>query len=198
MSYLTRVTQNQFEVGFNQKDQGILQDWLSDWNLFVDELHQHFGLLDPIGKMANMLDNLQIKLDNKISTYSMDFICYASQLGQKNSILYYCYYQSLPNQIQNPISTQEQGKLTLFQNIYTLVMTIDHCYQEHDHKHHHTRQVEKKALQSHSQKQGKAFTTSDSAASQNKTNISLVASSAKSSSSKSSSSPTPKKQLNSP
>jgi len=39
MTYLTEVAQDWFEVGLNQEDQGILQDWLSDWNLFVDELH---------------------------------------------------------------------------------------------------------------------------------------------------------------
>jgi len=30
MIYLTGVAQDWFEVGFNQKDQGILQDWLSN------------------------------------------------------------------------------------------------------------------------------------------------------------------------
>jgi len=65
----------------------------------MDELHQHFGLLDPIGEAANMLDNLYIKPSNKISTYNVDFICYASQLGWENSILYHCYYQWLPNWI---------------------------------------------------------------------------------------------------
>ena len=39
MTYLTGVAQNWFKVGLNQEDQGILQDWLSDWNLFVDKLH---------------------------------------------------------------------------------------------------------------------------------------------------------------
>jgi len=39
MTYLTGVAQDWFEVGLNQEDQSILQDWLSDWNLFVDELH---------------------------------------------------------------------------------------------------------------------------------------------------------------
>jgi len=68
-------------VGLNQKDQAILQDWLSDWNLFVDKLHQYFGLSDPVGEVANMLDNLYMKSGNKISTYNVDFICYASQLG---------------------------------------------------------------------------------------------------------------------
>ena len=128
MTYLTKVAQDWFEVGLNQENQDILQDWLYDQNLFVDELCQYFSLSDPIGEVANMLDNLYIKPDNKISTYNVDFICYASQLGQGNSILCYHYYQRLPNQIQDPISTQEQGKLTSFQNIYALAMTIDYCY----------------------------------------------------------------------
>ena len=107
MTYLTGVAQDWFEVSLNQEDQSILQDWLSDQNLFVNKLHQYFGLLDPIGEAANMLDNLCIKLSNKISTYNMDFMCYASQLGWRNSMLYYYYYQKLSNQIQDLISTWE-------------------------------------------------------------------------------------------
>jgi len=99
MTYLTGVAQNWFEVGLNQEDQGIIQDWLSDWNLFVDELRRHFGLLDPVGEAANMLDNLHMKPGNKISTYNVDFMCYASQLGWGNSVLCHCYYQRLPNRI---------------------------------------------------------------------------------------------------
>ena len=74
MTYLTGVAQNWFEVSLNQEDQSILQDWLSDWNLFVDKLCRHFGLSDPVGEAANMLDNLRMKPGNKISTYNMDVI----------------------------------------------------------------------------------------------------------------------------
>jgi len=94
----------------------------------VDELRRHFGLLDPVGEVANMLDNLCMKPSDKISTYNVDFMCYASQLGWGNSVLCHRYYQGLPNQIQDPISTWEQGKPTLFQDMYALAMTIDHCY----------------------------------------------------------------------
>jgi len=76
MTYFTGVAQDWFEVGLNQENQGILQDWLSNWNQFVDKLHQHFGLLDLIGEVANMLDNLHIKPGDRISTYNVDFICY--------------------------------------------------------------------------------------------------------------------------
>ena len=180
-------------MGLNQEDQGILQDWLSDWNLFVDKLCRHFGLLDPVGEAANMLDNLHMKPGNKISTYNVDFMRYASQLGWGNSVLCHRYYQGLPNRIQNPISTWEQGKPTLFQDMYALAMTINHRDWELDRERHRARQAEKEALKSHSQKQEKASTSGSVTTSQNKANPSLVVSSAKNPSSKPSPSPTPKK-----
>ena len=75
-------------------------------------------------------------------------------------------------------------------------MTIDHRYWECDRKCHYTRQAAKEAFESHSWKQKKASISSPAAASQNKANPSLEASSAKNSSSKSSLSPALKKQPN--
>ena len=86
MTYLTGVAQNWFEVGLNQEDQSILQDWLSNWNLFVDELRQYFGLSDPIGEVANMLDNLHMKPGDKISTYNVDFMHYAITITRGSPI----------------------------------------------------------------------------------------------------------------
>ena len=143
--------------------------------------------------MANILYNLYMKPSNKISTYNVNFMCYTSQLGWGNSVLCHYYYQGLPNQIQDPISTWEQGKPTSFQDMYVLAMTIDHCYWEQDYEYHHTRQVEKEALKFHFQKQGKASISSSATASQNKANSSPAASSTKNFSSKSPSSPTLKK-----
>ena len=145
-----------------------------------------------------MLDNLRMKPGNKISTYNVDFMHYASQLGWGNSVLCHRYYQRLPNQIQDPISTREQGKPTSFQDMYTLAMTIDHHYWERDRKHHRARQAEKEALESHSWKQGKASTSGSVMASQSKANPSPAASSTKNPSSKPSLSPIPKKQPNTP
>ena len=137
-----------------------------------------------------------MKPGNKISTYNVDFMHYTSQLGWENSVLCHRYYQGLPNWIQDSISTQEQGKSTLFQDMYALAMTIDPHYWERDHEHHHTRQAEKEALKSHSQKQGKASTSGFVMASQSKANLSLAASSTKNLFSKPSLSSAPKKQPN--
>jgi len=145
-----------------------------------------------------MLDNLRMKPGNKISTYNVDFMCYASQLGWGNSVLYHCYYQRLSNQIQDPISIWEQGKPTLFQDMYALAMTINYCYWERDRKCHHTRQVEKEALKSHFWKQGKASISGSVMASQNKANSAPAASSTKNPFSKPSLFPASKKQPNTP
>ena len=106
-----------------------------------------------------------MKPGDKISTYNVDFMHYASQLGWRNSVLCHHYYQGLPNRTQDPISTQEQGIPTSFHDIYTLAMTINHHYWEKDHKRHHARQAEKEALESHFQKQGKASISSSGTAS---------------------------------
>ena len=53
------------------------------WGLLISEiicpcdkwLPQHS---DPISEVANMLDNFCMKPGNKISTYNIDFMCYAS------------------------------------------------------------------------------------------------------------------------
>jgi len=82
--------------------------------------------------------------------------------------------------------------------MYALAMTIDHRYWKQDHECHRARQVEKEALKSHSQKQGKASTSGSVTASQSKANLSLAASSTKNPSSKPSPSPAPKKQPNTP
>jgi len=80
--------------------------------------------------------------------------------------------------------------------MYALAMAIDHRYWEQDCERYHARQAEKEALESHSQKQGKASTFGSVIVSQSKANPSPAASSTKNSPSKSSPSPAPKKQPN--
>jgi len=80
--------------------------------------------------------------------------------------------------------------------MYALAITINYHYWKRDREHHYTRQAGKEALESYSQKQGKASTSGSVTASQSKANTPLVASSAKNLPSKSSLSLTPKKQPN--
>ena len=96
-----------------------------------------------------------MKPGDKISMYNVDFMHYASQIDWGNSVLCHCYYQRLPNQIQDSISTWKQEKPTSFQDMYALAITIDYHSRERDHECYYTRQAEKEALESHSGSKGK-------------------------------------------
>jgi len=104
--------------------------WLSIWYLFVDELRVHFGLSDPVGDAANLIDNLRMKPGNKIATYNIEFMWYAAQLNWGDSVLCHCFYQGLPNCLQDLIANWEQGKPNFFQAMYQLAITFDNCYWE--------------------------------------------------------------------
>jgi len=81
MAYLSSVAQDWFKVALQQEDLGYTPTWLSTWYLFVDELWVHFGLSDPVGDAANLIDNLCMKLGDKIATYNMEFMRYTAQLN---------------------------------------------------------------------------------------------------------------------
>ena len=81
MTYLSGVAQDWFKVALQQEDLGYMPTWLSTWHLFVDELRVHFGLSDPVGDAANLIDNLRMKPGDKIATYNVEFMWYAAQLN---------------------------------------------------------------------------------------------------------------------
>ena len=78
MTYLSGVAQDWFEVVLQQEDLGYMPTWLSAWHLFVDELQVHFGLLDPVGDAANLIDNLCMKPGDKIAMYNVEFMWYTA------------------------------------------------------------------------------------------------------------------------
>jgi len=123
--YLSGVAQDWFKVALQQEDLGYTQPWLSTWHLFVDELWVHFGLSDPVRDAANLINNLCIKPGDKIATYNMEFMQYTAQLNWGNSVLCHCFYQGLPNRLQDPIANREQGKPNSFQAMYQLAITFD-------------------------------------------------------------------------
>jgi len=130
MTYLSSVAQDWFEVALQQEDLSYAQPWLSTWYLFVEELRVHFRLSDPVGDAANLIDNLCIKLGDKIATYNVEFIRYAAQLNWDNTVLCHRFYQRLPNRLQDLIANWEQGKPTSFYAMYQLAITFNNRYWE--------------------------------------------------------------------
>ena len=128
MTYLSGVAQDWFEVALQQEDLGYMPTWLSTWHLFVDKLRVYFGLSDPVEDTANLIDNLCMKLGDKIAMYNVEFIRYAAQLNWGDSVLCHRFYQRLPNRLQDPIANREQGKPNSFQAMYQLAITFDNRY----------------------------------------------------------------------
>jgi len=115
----------------------------------VEELQVHFGLSDPVGDVANLIDNLCIKPGDKIATYNVEFMWYTAQLNWGDTVLCHQFYQGLPNHLQDLIANQEQGKPTSFHAIYQLAITFDNRYWEQNCKCNHFHNIEKEAANSH-------------------------------------------------
>ena len=96
----------------------------------MEELRVHFRLSDPVGNATNLIDNLHIKPEDKISTYNVEFMWYAAQLNWGDTVLYHRFYQGLPNRLQDLIANREQGKPTSFHAMYQLTITFDNRYWE--------------------------------------------------------------------
>ena len=134
MTYLSGVAQDWFKVTLQQEDLGYAQLWLFTWHLFVDELQVHFELSDPVGDTTNLINNLHMKLGDKITTYNVEFMWYVVQLNWGDVVLCHYFYQRLPNHLQDLIANQEQRKPSSFYSMYQLAITFDNCYQEQNHK----------------------------------------------------------------
>jgi len=147
--------QDWFKVALQQEDLSYTQPWLSTWHLFVDKLRVHFGLSDPVGDAANLINNLRMKPGDKIATYNVEFMRYAAQLNWGDSVLCHRFYQGLPNRLQDPIANREQGKPNSFQAMYQLAITFDNCYWEQNCKRDCFRNTEKDTADSHNRRQGK-------------------------------------------
>jgi len=121
----------------------------------VEELWVHFGLLDPVGDAANLIDNLRMKPGDKISTYNVEFMRYAAQLNWGDTVLCHRFYQRLPNHLQDLIVNRKQGKPISFHTMYQLAITFNNRYWERNCERDRFRNTEKEAADSHHQKQGR-------------------------------------------
>jgi len=96
----------------------------------VEELQVHFGLSDPVEDATNLIDNLYMKPEDKITTYNMEFMWYAAQLNWGDTVLCHCFYQGLPNCLQDLIANRKQGKPISFYAMYQLAITFNNRYWE--------------------------------------------------------------------
>ena len=121
----------------------------------MNELKVHFRLSDPVGDAANLIDNFYMKPGDKIATYNLEFMQYTAQLNWDDLVLYYRFYQRLPNCLQDLIADQKQGKLTSFHAMYQLAITFNNRHWEWNYERDRFWNTEKETADSHNWKQGK-------------------------------------------
>ncbi|KAF5362219.1 hypothetical protein D9756_002520 [Leucocoprinus leucothites] len=113
------------------------------------------------GEAAEMLDTLCMKPGDKIATFNVEFLKHASQLGWNDEVLCHRYYKGLPNRIQDPLSTREQGKPTTFEEMHRLAIVYDGRYWERHRERVRARAAEKDAADSLNRKQPNKPSTSN-------------------------------------
>jgi len=149
MTYFSGVVQDWFKVPLQQEDLGYAQPWLFTWHFFVKELRVHFGLSDPVGNTASLINNLCMKPGDKIATYNVEFMQYAAQLNWGDTVLCHCFYQGLSNRLQDLIANREQGKPTSFHAMYQLAITFNNRYWERNCERDCLCNTKKEAADSH-------------------------------------------------
>jgi hypothetical protein len=131
LTYLTDTALRWFETAIDQEEvHGIYQAWSTDWSLFVLELKTHFGIADPRGESAELLDNLRMKYGDRITIYNVEFMCLSSQLTWNDEVLCHRYYKGLPDRLQDALCSRPAGKPTTFNEMQATALIFDNRYWE--------------------------------------------------------------------
>ncbi|KAG6327249.1 hypothetical protein ID866_11840 [Astraeus odoratus] len=78
--------------------------WMDNWKEFIIELQTTFGPHDPVTDAKHELDHLQMKENQHINKYVVEFNCIASQLqGYGDGALHHHFYTGLPDHIKDEI-----------------------------------------------------------------------------------------------
>src|ERR1700730_3696536 len=80
------------------------EDWLEDWDLFLQELKTNFGLFDPTRDVEAEIDHLRMKDSHRVTKYNVEFNCLSTGLHWDEAALCHNYYRGLPNQIKDEIA----------------------------------------------------------------------------------------------
>ncbi|KAG6327466.1 hypothetical protein ID866_11623 [Astraeus odoratus] len=103
--------------------------WMDDWTEFVIELQSTFGPHNPVTDAENQLDHLQMKENQQINKYVVEFNRLVSQVrGYGDGALCHQFYSGLPDHIKDEIC--HVGKPHNLDNLHYLAQEIDAHYWE--------------------------------------------------------------------
>ena len=101
ISYLKGTALDWFEPGLMSDDP---PDWISNYSEFTSKLKQNFGPHDPKGDMENELKALQMKDNQQMVKYLVDFNYLTAWVTWGDSALQHQLYKGLLNWIKDKVS----------------------------------------------------------------------------------------------
>ena len=110
--------------------------WEHDWEEFVKLLRSQFGPLNPTADAADSIDNLQMKDNQHILKYNIEFTRLATQTSWDDTVLWHCYYSGLADHIKEIMG--QQGKPDTLDKMRILAHSIDTRHWERVHKKSHS------------------------------------------------------------
>ncbi|KAG6328426.1 hypothetical protein ID866_10663, partial [Astraeus odoratus] len=111
-SYLKGMALQWFEPNLlSDSDPNDCPLWMDDWKEFIVELQTTFRPHNLVTDAEHKLDHLQMKENQHINKYVVEFNCIASQLqGYGDGALCHHFYTSLPNCIKDSKLTAAEHK----------------------------------------------------------------------------------------
>ncbi|KAG6326105.1 hypothetical protein ID866_12984, partial [Astraeus odoratus] len=130
-SYLKGMALEWFEPDLlSSSNPGSCSLWMDDWTEFVIKLQSTFSPYNPVADAENQLDHLQMKDNQRINKYMVEFNQLTSQVrGYGNGTLCHQFYSGLPDHIKDEIC--HIGKPCNLDNLCYLAQEINACYWEH-------------------------------------------------------------------
>ena len=78
--------------------------FMTNWDLFVSELVQHFGAANPSADARRELDNLRMKSEQRLRVYDVEFHRLGALAQYDEIALLHRYYSGLPDRIKDTLA----------------------------------------------------------------------------------------------
>ena len=125
ISYLKGTMLDWFKLGL-MSDNPL--DWISNYSKFTSKLKHNFGPHNPKGDTENVLKALQMKDNQRMVKYLVDFNCLTAWVTWGDSTLWHQLYKGLLNQIKDNVSWIR--KPSTLSGMCQLIQQINACYWE--------------------------------------------------------------------
>jgi len=125
LSYLKGIALDCFEPALLDPNPPV---WLSDFDLFVEELESNFGSYDPVGEAEAELEQLRMQENHQATKYFIKFQQLAARVQWGEAALRRQAYNGLAKRIKNDMVHHD--KPTTLAGLRKLVQAIDSRYWE--------------------------------------------------------------------